>query len=209
MTGALRDLWAAAKYDEDASCSYNEPLALFFRGQDFDIDAMGRALRTVVRRHDALRTVFRRDGSGLEILHDPPVALPITDLSEVPSAEREARFNAWLKEQASTAFDLATGPLYRFAVARLAEDRHVLGLTIHHLVTDGWSNGVLLRDLAMLYDAGGRAEGVDLTPAESFVAALDQQRLMEEQARQDSSHLLATYGLGRSTINSPRSGSYT
>ena len=122
-------------------------------------EALRLALEDLVRRHESLRTVFpARDGRPVQVVVPPaPFDLPLTDLSVLPAelAEREAeRLSA---EHARLPFDLAAGPLFRSALVRLAAERWMLLLNLHHVVADGWSLEIVFRELAELYAA--RAEG--------------------------------------------------
>ncbi|WP_137992789.1 amino acid adenylation domain-containing protein [Streptomyces vilmorinianum] len=137
---------------------YNVPFALRLRGA-LDVAALGRALRGLVARHEALRTRFDEvDGEPRLRVDDAPDTwpLPVTDLSGLPDAERESRAAALVRAEAVRPFDLAAGPLLRTDLLRLGAEDHVLLLSLHHIVTDGWSTGILFQDLAALY------EGADL-----------------------------------------------
>src|SRR5207249_10851375 len=83
----------------------------------------------------------------------PPVALPLIDLSGLPEEEREEEARHLTREEARRPFDLEKGPLFRPALLRLSEEDQLLLLTMHHIVSDGWSMGVLARELTTLYDA--------------------------------------------------------
>lgn len=164
MTPTQRDLWATVQMQEDASRAYNESLALMFEdgpGGHLDPEPLQRAIHTVVQRHDALHTRIDPDGEAFRITADTQPDIHWTDLSGLEPKEREMRFDAWIETQTGAAFDLVTGPLTRFAIARLAPDRHVLAITAHHMITDGWSNGVFLRDLRTAYrlEAGENGHG--------------------------------------------------
>ncbi|WP_137992790.1 non-ribosomal peptide synthetase [Streptomyces vilmorinianum] len=146
---------------------YNVPFALRLRGA-LDVAALGRALCGLVARHEALRTRFHAErGVPYQIIDEAPDTwpLPVTDLATVPApvpapdggpTTEEARIRAWVETQARAPFDLAAGPLLRTDLLRVGDNDHVLLLCLHHIVTDGWSVGVLTRDLAALY------EGADL-----------------------------------------------
>jgi surfactin family lipopeptide synthetase A len=124
-----------------------------------DLDALRRAFDIVVARHETLRTTFgSEDGEPLQRV-DPaaPVPLPLVDLRSQP--ESRARLARLLGEELQRPFDLSRGPLLRAIVYRLAEDVHVLLVAVHHIVSDGWSMGVLERELAACY--GAFAEGLD------------------------------------------------
>lgn len=131
---------------------YNNPAALGLHG-DLDLPALRRSLTEVVRRHEALRTVFVDDDGEPRQLIRPagPVPLPVTDLSGLPEAERNGQARAAAQADAHAPFDLAVGPLLRAAVLRLAPDEHHLLLNVHHIVADGWSIGILVQELATLY----------------------------------------------------------
>jgi amino acid adenylation domain-containing protein/non-ribosomal peptide synthase protein (TIGR01720 family) len=115
-----------------------------------DVPALEAALREVVRRHETLRTTFgARDGRPFQaIAPELPVSLPVADLQGLPRDVRRQ-----VEALASSPFDLARGPLLRGAVLRLDEREHVLLLTLHHIVSDGWSTGVLFEELTALYEA--------------------------------------------------------
>src|SRR5690606_8192056 len=151
---------------EPESTAYNISGAVRLRGT-LDTDALERSFSEVVRRHESLRTTFHEiDGRPVQRIHAPtPFALPVTDLSGLPSEEREAEARRRAAEEAGRPFDLEQGPLFRAALLRLAEDEHVLLLGMHHIVSDGWSFGVLTRELGTLYRAFTSGEP---SPLEDF-----------------------------------------
>ena len=140
--------------------AYNMPYALRLRGA-LDTDVLASALEALVRRHESLRTTFAtQEGEPVQVIHPPgPVAPREVDLRHLPAAEREARAAALAREEAAHPFDLEAGPLLRATVLRMDEADTVVLLTLHHVVTDGWSQEVLVRDLSELYtaDADSRA----------------------------------------------------
>jgi amino acid adenylation domain-containing protein len=135
--------------------TYNLPLGVRVAGR-LDVPALGRALRALVARHEALRTRFGEAENGpvqviAEILEVVP-PLPVLDLAGVGDrsrGEREAERLA--TEEAGRPFDLRRGPLLRARLLRLGEEEHLLLLTLHHIVSDGWSLGVLVAELGALY----------------------------------------------------------
>ncbi|MET0395315.1 MAG: amino acid adenylation domain-containing protein, partial [Longimicrobiaceae bacterium] len=124
-------------------------------GGALDAAALGRALSGVAARHEALRTVFEERGDGaVQVVAPPaPVPLPRVDLSRLRHEARERTARALAREDAARPFDLRRGPLLRAALLRLDGGEHALLLTLHHVVTDGWSMGVLFRELSALYAA--------------------------------------------------------
>src|SRR5690606_37593829 len=139
---------------EPESTAYNISGAARRRGA-LDTGALERSFSEVVRRHESLRTTFHEiDGRPVLRIHAPtPFTLPVTDLSGLSPEEREAEVRRRAAEEASRPFDLEQGPLFRAELLRLADDEHVLLLGMHHIVSDGWSFGVLTRELGTLYRA--------------------------------------------------------
>ena len=146
---AQERLWFLEQLGDEGT-AYNLPVVLSLRGP-LDPSALAAALSEVVRRHEALRTVFRRLRSEIVQVITPsrPVSLPRIDLRGLPSPEAEAGRLAI--QAARQRFDLAQGPLLRALLLRLADQEHRLILSMHHIASDGWSIGVLGRELASLY----------------------------------------------------------
>ncbi|HEX7242060.1 MAG TPA: condensation domain-containing protein, partial [Longimicrobiaceae bacterium] len=122
---------------------------------DLDVSALRRALTELVRRHESLRTNFTLvDGSPVQVVAAPyAFPLPETDLRHVPAEEQDAEVNRRAVEEANLPFDLARDPLFRGQLLVLGPGRHALFLTMHHAISDGWSLGVMIGELAALYDA--------------------------------------------------------
>ncbi|WP_141753463.1 condensation domain-containing protein, partial [Duganella sp. HH101] len=153
LSFAQQRLWFLDQF-EPGSAFYNIPAAVRLNGQ-LDATALQRALNEIVRRHEALRTRFASvDGTPVQVIVPTlELALESTDLSELPHAERDAKAQWLVQDEAQTAFDLATGPLIRARLLRLGESEHIVLLTMHHIVSDGWSIGVLVNEVAALYGA--------------------------------------------------------
>ena len=133
---------------------YNVPAAMRFTGA-LDAGVLERALGEIVRRHEALRTVFveRGESSAQVVAPFAGFTLPVEELSDRGAEEREARVKRLAGEDAARPFDLETGPLFRARLLRLGAEEHVLLLCMHHIASDGWSMGVLFRELSALYTA--------------------------------------------------------
>ncbi|MEO6082236.1 MAG: condensation domain-containing protein, partial [Umezawaea sp.] len=181
LSFAQERLWFIDRL-EGGSAPYNIPAALRLRGA-LDVDALERSLGEIVRRHESLRTVFREVDRGAVQVIAPfaGFALPIDDLSGLHPAARETEVRRRAREDAARPFDLAQGPLVRAALLRVADEEHVLLLCIHHIVTDGWSSGVLLRELSALYAA--YRDGSDSPLAELPVQYADYAVWQREQLR--------------------------
>ncbi|MGW5658706.1 non-ribosomal peptide synthase/polyketide synthase [Streptomyces sp. NPDC003758] len=164
MSYAQQRLWFLEEFAPGGS-EYVTALALRLHGT-LDAGALRAALDALAARHESLRTTFDSvDGGGVQIVHPPrEVHLPLHDLSHLPPGEGEPALRRLLSAERSRPFDLRQGPLLRAGLIRLAEDEHVLTLTLHHIVTDGWSTSVLLGDLAHLYRAELGCESEELPP---------------------------------------------
>ena len=134
--------------------TYNIPVAIRLRRQ-LDMEMLQRSLNALVQRHEALRTTFTmRDGQLMQVIAPVlTIPLPVVDLHGLPETEREAEARRLATEEAQRPFDLTQGPLVRATLLQLGAEEDVLLLTVHHIVFDRWSLGVLLRELATLYEA--------------------------------------------------------
>jgi amino acid adenylation domain-containing protein len=188
LSYAQQRLWFIHQLDP-TSPAYNIPLAVRLTGQ-LDVAALRETIMEVVRRHETLRTTFAvRDGQPQQLIHPPAeLELSITDLtvgaalrgrpseeicvfaengrpwSAAPTVVEDPNFEAQriAVEEARLPFDLQRGPLLRVQLLRLSEEEHVLLVTMHHIVSDGWSMGVLVKEVVALYSAFSRGESAPL-----------------------------------------------
>ncbi len=153
LSFAQERLWFLAQLEPD-NVSYNIPLAMRIGGP-LDVEALGRAIAEIARRHEILRTTFAEAGGepAPEIHAAASVPLPITSLASLSPGEREEAARRELAAETARPFDLARGPVLRARLIQLDVDDHVLSLTVHHIVSDGWGQGVLAREIAVLYGA--------------------------------------------------------
>src|SRR6185369_16301802 len=130
------------------------PVAWRLRGV-LDPVALEQAINLIVERHESLRTHFaEQDGEPLQVIAPHlSVELPLEDLSALTEAKQQARVRACLSDEASQSFDLAQGPVLRLRLLKLGGDDHILLRTLHHIVSDGWSEEVFSRELTLLYQA--------------------------------------------------------
>jgi amino acid adenylation domain-containing protein len=150
--------------------SYNFQATVRVRGA-LDAGALERTLGEIVRRHEIFRTTFPAvEGAPAQVVHAPwSVRLPVHDLRELPEAERAARMDALLTAEFRAPFDLEKLPLVRWTLFRLGDDDHVFVAVEQHLVHDGWSFAVFLRELTAIYPAFARGEAHALPePAVQF-----------------------------------------
>jgi amino acid adenylation domain-containing protein len=151
LSFAQQRLWLIDQL-QPGTAAYNLPLALRLRGV-LALPALAATLDEIVRRHEVLRTTFPgTDGEPRQVIAPPgPVPLPVVDLSGLSAPEPEVE--RLLTAEARRPFDLAAGPLLRVRLLRLAAEDHVAFLDLHHIIGDGWSFGVLIREIAALYPA--------------------------------------------------------
>ncbi len=154
---AQQRLWFLDEF-EPGGTEYVTSSAVRLRGE-LDVDALAAAFTALVARHEPLRTTFgSADGHGVQIVHPPSeVPLPVVDAREEELAEI-------LRADGEQPFDLSEGPLLRAKLIRLAPREHVLTVAVHHIVTDGWSNGLIAEEVGAFYAAALRGEPADLPP---------------------------------------------
>jgi amino acid adenylation domain-containing protein len=158
LSYAQERLWFVEQLEGGA---YSMPAAVRLRG-DLDVAALAASLREIVRRHEALRTRFAAvAGRPVQVI-DPwspaRARLPLVDLEALPEAAVEAELDRLSAEEDERSFDLARGPLLRSTLVLLGESDFLLLFNMHHIVSDGWSQGVLLHELAALYRAFERGQ---------------------------------------------------
>ncbi|HYG63424.1 MAG TPA: condensation domain-containing protein, partial [Thermoanaerobaculia bacterium] len=162
LSFAQQRLWFLDRL-EPGGTAYNIPLAVRLGGA-IRIPELSWVFAAIVRRHEALRTTFgTRDGQAVQVIAPfsaPPLAL--VDLAGLPETQRESQAQTLALAEIRRPYDLQRGPLLRLCLVRLDERDHVLLMTLHHIVADGWSMGVLLREIAALHDACERGRAAVL-----------------------------------------------
>ncbi len=166
LSAAQRQVWLHATMAPDVPL-YNESITIHRLGS-FDLAAMEASLREILRRHEIWRTSFALDGAEpIQIVHPQvPLALPVDDVSHLPEAERDAAALTIGTADAIRPIDLATAPLFRARIVKLADEEHRLYLTLHHIIFDGVAiYRVIVPELAALYDAFSQGKPPPLAPA--------------------------------------------
>ncbi len=166
-TEAQREVWLADHTCREASLAYNESISLRFKGA-LSVEAIQGALHDLTDRHEALRSTLSADGETLCIAAGLNLNVPVLDVSMRDESSRAAAIKTAQRDAVETPFDLEHGPLVRAVVLKLAEADHLLVLTIHHIVCDGWSFGVLCRDLSAFYGRRVGALSADLPAPSQF-----------------------------------------
>jgi len=156
---AQQRLWFLDQFEPN-SPYYNIPTAVRLRGR-LDTAALGRSVNEIIRRHEALRTTFAAPaGTPLQVIAPGlTISVPVVDLTGLPGAEREAEAQRRAVAEARRPFDLARGPLLRVTLLKLGPEEHIALVTMHHIVSDGWSIGVFVAELAALYNAFSQDQG--------------------------------------------------
>jgi acyl carrier protein len=162
LSYAQQQMWLLHQL-EPSNASYNLPRAVRFDGR-LDLDALRNALAEVTRRHESLRTSFAVvDGRPVQsISEESHPLLNFTDLGLLDEGSREAEASRLALEEAQRPFDLARAPLLRTTVVRLGALEHLVLLTVHHIISDGWSMDVLLGELTALYEGFSAGAGSPL-----------------------------------------------
>ncbi|MBK9699348.1 MAG: amino acid adenylation domain-containing protein [Flavobacteriales bacterium] len=166
-TEAQREVLAAAEMGTEASCAYNESVSLELKGA-LDRPTLEQAMQALVRRHEALRSTLNASGTRMLIADELHLSLPFTDLTALPDGERSRQLDVIARTDMTSAFDLRHGPLFRAQVIQVASDVHLLRLTGHHVVCDGWSLGIMMAEISALYNAAKRGGAPELPGASTF-----------------------------------------
>ena len=182
-TEPQREIWLADQLGVDASLAFNLSVSLSLRGR-LDVQALRRSLQDLVDRHEALRANIGPDGETFCVLERFEIPCPMSDLADLDEVARKAAIDTHLRATVETPFALGTQALFRAQLLRLAEDEHLLVLTAHHIVCDGWSWWVVVRELGALYGQRCGAAVESLAPPVSFA----DYALMEAGREGDASH---------------------
>lgn len=163
-----REVWLSCVIGgEEASLAYNESVSLEFEGV-FNYPAFEKAVNDLIARHEGLRAVISRNGERLIVYKEYSIDIFTEDLSGAGLAEGQYRIKNFLHQEMKKPFDLYNGPLFRISVHKLGDGLNYFTIIIHHLIGDGWSIGVILEDLSLLYNAHLAAEIPSLPAAEQI-----------------------------------------
>ena len=162
LSFAQRRLWLINQLDP-GNPAYNIPTGLRLKGK-LSARALEETMRELVKRHEVLRTTFADlDDEPVQIISEAVNAnIPVVDLSEIEVQAREEEIQRLMDAEGQRAFDLKTGPLLRTTLARLGEEDNVILFTMHHIVSDGWSLGILMSEVTDLYEAFSQAKSSPL-----------------------------------------------
>ncbi|NER96010.1 MAG: amino acid adenylation domain-containing protein, partial [Symploca sp. SIO1B1] len=152
LTQAQKQLWLLEQLGQNAALAYIDSACLEVHGL-LQIDVMQQVLQVLIERHTALRTRILPDGQMQEILPSVSLELPIIDFSSFTGLAQTHKLNAWIDETFRQPFELSQAPLFQVYLLKLAEQRHQLVFKTHHILIDGWSLGVIVKEMGSLYSA--------------------------------------------------------
>ena len=202
---AQQRLWFLDLFDPGKSV-FHLLYAVRFDGS-LNLSALEQALNEVLRRHESLRTSFVMvDGEPMQaVARELKLELPVIDLLALGKEEAEAEARRWWQIEGERPFDLAVGPLLRAHLLRISADENVLVITMHHIITDGWSMGVFVRELATLYGAfcDGRPSPLPELPVQYADYSVWQREWMQGEVLEASCRI----GPNTSLAHPPRSSS--
>lgn len=182
LSFAQQRLWFIDKL-EPGNVAYNLPFGLWFKGV-INIPVLEYSLNEVIRRHEVLRTSFSaRNGVPVQQIHDQAhVPVKLVDLRDAPEIDRDQKVECLVREEAERPFNLAEGPLLRMQLVWLAEEQYMLLGNIHHIISDGWSINIMLREISELYGSylQGAAAMLPALPIQYADFAVEQQAWFEK-----------------------------
>ncbi|MBN1295092.1 MAG: amino acid adenylation domain-containing protein [Candidatus Latescibacteria bacterium] len=184
-TGSLREIWVSSQQSTAASCAYNESFSLTLHGI-IDAKILKAALLQTLARRDAMSSYFSSDGTVMRKNADLPTLVAYHDIREKGKEERQAFFEKIVEREVSTPFDLHNGPLWRSHLLVQSDLECTLIFTAHHLICDGWSINLLIRDIGFLYDALKDEVTADLEKSVSFFNYVREMGLALTKERQDA-----------------------
>ena len=187
-TESQREIWTTCQLGADAALAYSESVTLILDGS-IDVESMKLAIHDLIRRHEAFRMTFTDDGLNFWISESVEVEIPTINVDQDECALSELK-----KEAVSTPFDLVNGPLFKTSILFGVKKSYVI-ITAHHMVCDGWSTAILLRDLGYLYTARATGQPPSMTPAPSFCqfATSEAAYLDSQEAASDAQYWKSTF----------------
>jgi amino acid adenylation domain-containing protein len=183
LTEPQLEIMLAAQVSDEANCAFNESFRLSLDGV-LDGEALQRAWHALTERHDALRMSLVPAGDKMRVHPHREIAIDEVDLSSHPVSEQASLLDALITAEGKRPFELVQGPLIRAQLVKLAKDKHLLVVTGHHLICDGWTVNVIVEELAELYSAGVQKSTAQLSPAKSFTQYAQEVQQLEWRGRE-------------------------
>jgi amino acid adenylation domain-containing protein len=175
-TKSQSEIWTSCYFGgEDANRAYNLFFALDFDGL-LNSQAMELTIQTLVNRHDSLRATFSADGIQMYIPKQLPITINILDLSYIEKESQNDAFENYTNEESCFVFDLENGPLFRVSLIKFSDKKHFLILNAHHIICDGWSIGIILEELGIIYSALVENKSPELPETISYSAYAEEEQ---------------------------------
>ena len=205
LTAAQRQLWRLAQINEAGSLAYHVSTCLDLRG-DLNYDILQLSLQALVNRHESLRTIIDPDGQTQHILPHITLDVERVDWTHIRPEQQASDLASWFEQENHTPFSLTKGPLFRAHTLRLAPQHHYLVLTIHHMVIDGWSLGVLLKEFGEMYTSACRGLESPLQPIQQFrdYTQWQTEQLLSERMATHASYWLDQFSDSLSILEFPK-----
>ncbi|WP_179376319.1 non-ribosomal peptide synthetase [Winogradskyella wichelsiae] len=204
-TQSQAEIWIGCKIGgEDANRSYNESVSLVLKG-DLDKTALEDAIKQLVKRHESLRAIFSTDGRFMSILEEVSIPLGYTNISHLTDSEKKHKIAQYILADANMIFDLVKGPLLKTGLIKISESEHQLVLTAHHIICDGWSTGIMIEELGLLYSSNVSKEDLEIPEPITYSDYADehQQFLISEEFRETENFWLNQYKSDVPELNLP------
>src|SRR5690606_28832912 len=180
LTESQIEIWLSCTLGgEHANIAYNESNSLHFQGE-LNVPALEKAVGILTERHESLRCSFSKDGKSMVVYKDLPNQFLFQDISGLPSHRKAGIVEEYLKKDSLHSFDLVNGPLYKATLLKLAEQEYHFTFTAHHIIIDGWSIGLIMEELGILYSAFVQGKNPDLPKPKAYSEYAREQNLFVE-----------------------------
>jgi iturin family lipopeptide synthetase A len=199
LTEAQKHLLLMTKLGEASSLAYNLSVGLKLQGP-LNLAALTKAFQSVVKRHDSIRTSIDKEGEFQVITQYAPEEIPVVDLSQIAVSEQVTRVHEWAQRNSREFFKVGEEPLFRIQLLKLAEEQHLLFITSHHIVMDGWSMGIVLQDIGTFYSAECQGVECQLPSPTQFIEYVE---LQDKYSQSEEMKLHESYWLTKFSNSVP------
>ena len=179
-TKAQSEIWTACYFGgKDATRAYNESISIDFTGS-LDLNSMEQAIQKLLERHESLRATFSTDGIYMSIFKELTLEITKVDVSNLDDIHKKDTIDQYIKEDINFFFNLVQGPLIKVGLLKISDKKHKLVITVHHIICDGWSIGIMLQDLGAIYSAFVSHELPDLPKSLRFSDYANEEQLFSK-----------------------------
>ena len=186
LTEGQQEIWVEQQLGNEAAAAYNLSSEIRLEG-DFQMDKFENAVQLLIDRHEALRVEFEREGLFQNFVTERKATIPLIDISHKSAVEQKQHLDLLRKKESDKPIDLFSEPAYRFKVVKLSNQENIIFFTVHHMIADGWSLGILNNDLAALYTAECCGLIADLKPPKQLSDfAIEHQAYLKSNERKSA-----------------------